>query len=253
MNTNEAKEPANADPKGEAMDAAARLYKFMIDQPHHGPHTPMSRQLKQIIKNIFARPGLNAIADIERAALNAKKITPSIVGTRPAEASKKAIEMRRAQRVSIEQDSAPQVGNSNRATAKQERLARVHRRNLLQGTSAPVLEKKESVVEDKSTNAKNLTKAIVDGLATPRTATKPDAPAAPPQDTQAAPPAADATAKPLTATEAASIVDMGAQEIVQKFGEDRLRATMEKIEPGVEFKGSGRQIANRLKAKLTAK
>ena len=210
-----------------ALNSAAAFYQWAINQPRHGVHTPLPRQMKQIIKLFFAKEGVNAIAEIERAALNEKRVTPAFVGMKQQDASKKAIETRRALRVSPALDSAQELAQSNRTTARQERLARVHRRGLLQGTFSTVSEEKENVAEVERVDVETTVVASA-----PQTL---------------------AAAKPLTATEAAQIVSMGSKEIVDEFGEDRIIATLQKMDTNFKASGSAGQMANRLKHKLTAK
>lgn len=160
---------------------------------------------------VFAKDGLQAVMSVETAARSAKGVTPSLVGVSTAEARKKMIEARKVRRVSPDQDSAMELAQSNRTTAMQERLLRVSQRGALQPTLLTGLVESENVV------AVNPDEAI----------------------------------KPLTATEVIGISQMGAKEIAAQFGGDRILATLQAMEPDGDFSGSDRQLANRLKAKLT--
>lgn len=227
MNNEDQQKTDPVDPRQDALNNAASFYDWVIKQPRNGVNTPLSRQLKQVIKMIFARAGNEAIAEIERRQLSQKNITPSQVGRASREGEKKAIEERKARRLLRNEDSAPQERVS---TAMQDRLRRVALREQLQPTSSTELEGSEGVAE-----------VEVKGSAGETTA--PDTTTTEPTETIAKP-------KPLTATEVARIPTMGAKEILDEFGEARLLLTMLRMQPDFEQKGSGVQLANRLKAKL---
>ena len=64
--------------------------------------------------------------------------------------------------------------------------------------------------------------------------------------------AVESTAAPLNATEALTLVSMGAKEIVDVFGEDRIRATLTAFNDAeIDLTKSARQLANILKKRLS--
>lgn len=198
------------DPRQEALNNAVKFYSYVISNPRTGVNSPLARQLKQTIKLVFAKEGLQAALAVETTLKTMKGVTPSLVGVSSAEARKKAIEARKARRVSPDQDSAVDQAQARQTQAMQERLRRVSQREVLPQTSSPALDASEDVVADNT----------------------------------------ELAAKPLTATEVRGIATMGAKEIVDQFGADRILATLLAMEPDGEFTGSDRQLANRLKAKL---
>lgn len=199
------------DPRSIALRRAIGYYEWVINQPRTGVSSPLARNLKQVIRMTFAKDGITAMAEVERAALNAKRVTPSMVGARPAD-PKKATEARRARRVSQEPDSAQEAMLSS---AMQDRLRRVAQRGALQPTPDPELEERENVAGGEKISGDN-------------------------------------QVKPLTTFEVRDILDLGAKGIVDRFGEDRIRATLVAMDPNAEIKGSARQMANRLKSILAS-
>lgn len=200
--------------RNESLEAAAKFYEYVISSSRTGVNSPLARQIKQSIRLVFAKDGLQALAAIETKIRNSKGVTPSLVGVPKSETTKKLIEARKARRVSQDQDSALGLADSRQTASMLERQRRVAMRDVPQNElpkSKPELEENENAVAVST----------------------------------------DVGTKPLTATEVRDISKMGAKEIVAQYGGERILATLKAISPGEKFSGSDSQLANRLKAKLT--
>lgn len=231
-----------ADEKTQALNFFIEGYKWAISQTGHGVHTPLPRQLKQIIKLYFKKEGVDAIASIEREALNAKGVTPSLTKRQP-EAPKKGSSDRRLERIAL-RESGQEEGANTKARIK--RMQRLAQKGLLETqTFKTESGEKEGVAEDDGINkaefaiaAKVLRAKQKAGGEITNT------------DIETAATSAKAV-QPLNTTEIQQIGAMGAKEIVDAYGADRILVTLEAFkDPNLSLSGSPKQLANRLKFRI---
>ena len=197
------------------IDNAMAFHADLLSRPGYGINSPIVRQLQSVIKIAYGRDGVNAIQAARLAAAKNAGPVNTLIKKQPQEQPKKPTSLARLQRVAGragEQDS-PALGKSRREM-----------RNRLRG-ELPELQTRKRTLE-LEVEAKNVV-----------------------EDEEVVQPTLANIEGPLLPTEVKEISIMSAKEIVDRFGEARIDATLESIGEK-EPTGSERQKANRLKKKL---
>jgi len=190
-------------------------YKYILSLNGHGVNTPLSRQWKQIVKNLFNKAGFEAMQAVEREHMAGKQANPSI--TRPSDntangvGAKIAGEARRLRNANRNQE---QQDDPKLIAAQQARMLRLNQRGVLETPkSLPV----SGVLAVGSVAAAKTVDAV-----------------------------------PINTQEAYDLIGMDAKNIVQTFGGDRIRATLEAFDDAeIDMKKSDRQLASILKKRLS--
>lgn len=207
----------------EALKLFSDGYKWMIEQQGQGVNTPLPRQLKQIIKLYFKKDGVEAVASIEREALNKKGITPSLIRTKSIDQPKKLSSDRRLERIALRETGQEDGSNTKAAVSRMKRLA--NRGIFGTPTLKTELEESESVAAGEQPEKQPRARKSTAG--------------------------ATIEVQPLNTTEIQLIGEMGAKEIVDAYGADRVLATLQAFnDPDIVLTGSPKQLANRLKFRI---
>lgn len=193
----------------QGIDNAMAFHADLLNRPGYGINSPLLRQLQSVIKIAYGRDGVAAIQAARVAASKTTGTVNALVKKEPVETVKKPTSLARLQRLADRSGEQEPKGRSNRELRNR---LRVERPDLQTQRFIPGLEEEvENAVEVKPTQSN------ISG--------------------------------PLQPHEVAEISIMSAKEIVDRFGEDRINATLESIGEEVP-NGSDRQKANKLKKKL---
>ena len=208
--------------KEDALKYFIDSYRWLVTQQGQGVHTPLPRQLKQIIKLHFRKDGVDAISAVERDLLNAKGVTPALNKRPSVEQPKKGSADRRLERISMREIGQEDGANTK---ARINRMQRLAQRGLLETPmSRTVSEEKENVAAGDDVKVQRVKKEAVK---------------------------VEMEAQPLNTTEIQLIATMGAKEIVDSYGADRILATLTAFnDPDLSLAGSPKQLANRLKFRI---
>ena len=209
------------------LDHFTECYKHILSLNGHGVNTALSRQWKQIVKNLFNKAGFEAMQAVEREHMAGKQVNPSI--TRPSDntvngvGAKTAGEARRLRNANRNQE---QQDDPKLIAAQQARMLRLNQRGVLETPkSLPV-----SGVPEMPKSAPVSGVLAVENVAVAKTV----------------------DAVPINTQEAYDLIGMDAKNIVQTFGGDRIRATLEAFDDaGIDMKKSDRQLASILKKRLS--
>jgi len=197
------------------LDHFTECYKHILGLNGHGVNTPLSRQWKQIVKNLFNKAGFEAMQAVEREHMAGKQVNPSI--TRPSDNTANGVGAKIA-------GEARRLRNANRNQEQQEdpKLIAAQQARMLRLNQRGVLETPKSIPVSGVLAVENVAVAkTVDAV-------------------------------PINTKEAYDLIGMDAKNIVQTFGGDRIRATLEAFDDAeIDMKKSDRQLASILKKRLS--
>lgn len=257
----------------EALTSFTESYRWLIAQQGQGVHTPLPRQLKQTIKLYFRKEGVDAIAQVERDALNAKGVTPALAKRTP-EAPKKGSSDRRLERIAMKEIGLEEGSNTKARISRMQRLAsRGQLETQMSRTGSEAKENvaggsraMESVAIENNSNVKRAKRSAESKKEEYFVTENPDAfSTAPKSDDiyndrvpdndvdlgRTVAQMLEPHFNVLNTAEIQLIKDMGAKEIVDKFGKERIEATLIAFEdPDLSLAGSAKQLANRLKFRI---
>jgi hypothetical protein len=196
------------------LDHFTESYKYILSLNGHGVNTPLSRQWKQIVKNLFNKAGFEAMQAVEREHMSGKQVNPSI--TRPSDNTAGKVGAKTA-------GEARRLRNANRNQEQQEdpKLIAAQQARMLRLNQRGVLETPKSMPVSGALAVENVAAKTVDAV-------------------------------PINTQEAYELIGMDSKNIVQTFGGDRIRATLEAFDDStIDLKKSDRQLASILKKRLS--